>query len=367
MGFSFKVAPGVRVRASSRGVRASVGPRAARVHFGSGGVGVSTGAGPVSLYSSLGGGRRAGKSRASVAAQQRRLAAADKAEQARELADAFQAILNLHRADFSPAQRPQAPAPPPVSEGEVRRRHKREALAGVGIFNRAERAKAKQAARGAAEEEIVAIKDWNASEHARLQRDLDRQWERLCANDPDTVLATLEEAFEDNDAPAAAVGVHADEVSLVVLAPGMDAVPERFPTTTEAGNLSLRKLPKTKRASVYVELVCGHLLLTVREAFAVAPGLGTARVAVIRNPGRDAYGKPRVECLMAVRIPRKALDGIRWNDADAHAIVNDAATEQVANQAKRTHEPLPIDLSREPELAVLLDRVDLDELTEGRG
>lgn len=50
MGFPFKVAPGVGIRATSREVRASVRPRAARVHFGAGGTGFSTGAGPVSLY-----------------------------------------------------------------------------------------------------------------------------------------------------------------------------------------------------------------------------------------------------------------------------------------------------------------------------
>lgn len=40
---SFKVAPGVRIRASSRGISAGVGPRAARVHVGTRGVGVSSG------------------------------------------------------------------------------------------------------------------------------------------------------------------------------------------------------------------------------------------------------------------------------------------------------------------------------------
>lgn len=94
MGFSFKVAPGMRVRASSRGVRASVGPRAARVHFGSGRTGLSTGAGPVSLYTSLGGGggrrRSAGPSHASAAVYQRQLRAAEKARQVQQLAAAFE-------------------------------------------------------------------------------------------------------------------------------------------------------------------------------------------------------------------------------------------------------------------------------------
>ncbi len=46
------------------------------------------------------------------------------------------------------------------------------------------------------------------------------------------MLATLEEAFEDNEAPAAAVGVNDDEVALVVLVPGSEVVPEQTPSTT---------------------------------------------------------------------------------------------------------------------------------------
>jgi Protein of unknown function (DUF4236) len=49
-----RLAPGVRVRVSSRGVSAGLGPRVARVHVGArGGVGVSSGAGPFSAYLSL--------------------------------------------------------------------------------------------------------------------------------------------------------------------------------------------------------------------------------------------------------------------------------------------------------------------------
>ena len=58
MGFSVKIAPGVTVRASSRGVRTSIGPRVARVHVGAGGAGISTGAGPMGLYTAVGRTRR---------------------------------------------------------------------------------------------------------------------------------------------------------------------------------------------------------------------------------------------------------------------------------------------------------------------
>jgi len=86
MGFSVKIAPGVRVRASSRGIRTSIGPRAARLHVGGGRTGISTGFGPVGYYARLGGGGRGRPAprRPSAGSYQRQLAvspaAAAKAE-----------------------------------------------------------------------------------------------------------------------------------------------------------------------------------------------------------------------------------------------------------------------------------------------
>ena len=53
MGIYVRIAPGVKVRITRRGVRWAIGPRAARLRVGSGGTGVSTGAGPVSWYRPL--------------------------------------------------------------------------------------------------------------------------------------------------------------------------------------------------------------------------------------------------------------------------------------------------------------------------
>lgn len=295
MGFSFKVAPGVRVRASSRGVRASVGPRGARVHFGSGRTGFSSGAGPVSFYTSLGGSqgaRRGGGRQPSIASYQRQLAAAQKAEDAQRLAAAFQQILNLHRAEFPPAARPVAPSPTPPDEKEMRRRHEQAALAGIGMFKRAERAEAKKQAAIGADAELKAARQQMNELQAQWQHQLDEQWNQLCGNDPDVVLATLAEAFEDNEAPAAAVAVHGDELAVVVLAPRLEIVPERMPARTQVGKVTLRKLSKTDRAALYGEFLLGHLLVTLREVFAVALGVAAARVVVLQDAGLDAYSMP---------------------------------------------------------------------------
>lgn len=339
MGFSVKLAPGVRIRASSRGVRTSIGPRAARVHFGAGRTGMSTGIGPVGLYTSVGGSRRSGSSRRSatstqaayqrqMAAQQRHAAQADKAAQAQQLADAFLRILALHRVDFPSAQRPVAPEPAAPDRAAINAHYEKQALAGISLFRRAERAAAKQQAAAWTDPEVK--RQWQTlkDQQAQWQQALDQQWQLLCGNDPDVVLQTLAEAFEDNEAPSAAVGVDGAEVSLVLLVPpASQAIPEHLPARTAAGNLSLKKITQSAKADFYKQFVCGQILVTVREAFAVAPGLISARVVVLRNDGRDVYGQPLMPCLAAVNITWKALVGVRWDDADAVNILNAVARE----------------------------------------
>jgi hypothetical protein len=375
MGFSVKLAPGVRVRVSSHGVRAGIGPRIARVHVGTGRTGLSSGLGPFSVYGAVGGKRRrksGGRSsgRPSGAALERQAAAArraqaeaGKAREAQQLADIFQEIISLHRHDFAPIERPVAPMPDLPDRNAVREWHEKNALRGVGMFDRARRAAARQYAAQAAQAELNDRWRQAQAEQARAQQELDTQWARLTGNDPDTVLATLAEAFEDNEAPAAPVGIDGTELSLIVLVPNEDAVPERLPATTQAGNLTLRKLPKAERSALYLLLIAGHVLVTVREAFAVAPGVDAARVIAVRRSDPDIYGRPVLDCMVAGRWTRTAFNGVRWADADAGNILAGTATELVLNQKRG--QILPIDLSTEPEIRDLLSTMDTtDPATE---
>ncbi|MEV6925799.1 DUF4236 domain-containing protein [Dactylosporangium sp. NPDC051485] len=378
MGFSIKLAPGVRIRASSRGVRTSIGPRAARVHFGAGRTSVSTGVGPFGYSTTVGGGRRSGGGRRGatsaqaayqrqLATQQRQLAQAEKEATAQRLADAFLRILGLHRVDFPPAQRPVAPEPAAPNRAEVYAHFEKHALAGIGILKRAERAAAKQRAAASADAEVHRRWQELKAQQAQWQRALDHYWELLCRNDPGAVLQSLAQAFEDNEAASAAVGVDGAEVSLVLLVPpASHVIPEQMPSRTAAGNVSLKKLAQAARADFYKQFVSGQVLVTLREAFAVAPGLGSARVVVLRNDGRDVYGRPAMPCIGAFGITREALRGIRWNDADAVDILNAAAREKLVNQQGRSKELGPVDLSTEPEIVSLIKVVDLEDLASER-
>jgi len=158
------------------------------------------------------------------------------------------------------------------------------------------------------------------------------------------------------------LGVDGDEVALVVLAPPEDVVPERMPGTTAAGNLSLRKLAKGERSALYTAVVTGHVVVTVKEALAVAPGLQSVRVIALRSAGIDAYGRPRLDCVLAGRWTRTAFTGVQWHIADATTVAQDTASELVAN-LRGGKELLPIDLADQPGIRALLGVVDVDELT----
>src|SRR6266508_2190217 len=241
MSFSFRVAKGVRIRVSSRCVRTSLGNARAMLYVGGGRSGVSTGVGRFGYYTSIGGGRRGARSSSrssrSVVSYQRQLQQAEKTQEAQRLLDAINGILSLHRQDFLPVQPPVAAAAAPVNEGQIRARHEKQALSGIGLLKRAERKSAKAYAARSAETEIEAEQQRLVQERAEEQEQLDRWWQALLANHPATVLEFIVAAFEDNEAPAAPLSLQGDGLSVVVAVPPPDGLPERIPDRTAAGNL----------------------------------------------------------------------------------------------------------------------------------
>lgn len=370
MGFSIKIAPGVRVRASSRGVRTSLGPRVARVHLGSGRPGISTGVGPVGYYASIGSSRPrstgGGSARQQMAATARQQALADKAAEAERLRQAFAAIAGLHREEFPAARRATAPPPPEPPVKQLRQLYRAQAVRGISFFDRAARREAIKTAEERVAAGIASGRAELARQAARYQTWLDYEWDALLACEPETVLHALNDAFADNDAPAAAVGIEGKEVSLLVVVPPVDVVPDRKPGLTAAGNLSLKKLTKTEAAEAYKQLVCGHLVLTLREAFAVAPGVGSARVVAVRAASADAYGNVKPEVMVAARCRRAALAEVSWQRVGAEQVVNDCCTEQILVQKGATRALQPVSLDDQPQLRALLDAVDMSELSRRR-
>ncbi|HXL87403.1 MAG TPA: hypothetical protein VN969_00225 [Streptosporangiaceae bacterium] len=65
----------------------------------------------------------------------------------------------------------------------------------------------------------------------------------------------------------------------------------------------------------YLSMVCGHALIAVWEAPAIAPGLQAVRVAVVRQVPPDTYGAHKTECLLAAVFTRHHLNGVQCEPA----------------------------------------------------
>ncbi len=213
------------------------------------------------------------------------------------------------------------------------------------MFDRA----ARRLALDQADQLVTRDVDWARADLVRQttvhQAQLDAQWNALLACDAETVLLALNEAFADNEAAASAMGVDGTEVTLLVLVPGDSEIPERKPTVTPAGNLCLKKLTKTETADFYKELVFGHVVITLREAFAAAPGIESSRIVALRARPRDAYGRTEPEVIAAARCTRTSLAGVRWDQVSAVQVLNECCTEKLVIQKGTTRalQPVPLD------------------------
>jgi hypothetical protein len=441
---SFKVAPGVRIRASSRGISAGVGPRAARVHVGTRGVGVSSGVGPLSTYSRLGGAgrgssggaRRAsygGATKASIAAREREAKAAAREADIDSVAALEKALISVHSASFPKADRvalplpdevdpqpieteraaaagmsqlvaatgggevpPVAADPEPVDRYELMREHRKRARASIPLWRIREQIAAARAADSEAEiaaeaearrraegqqheqerlddlwgqlqaarsriaDEVVhavdAEKKRRAEERASEQTVLDEEWQKLIANDPFVTLSILEEAFADNEAPAAAIDCDGSRTTVVMqFVPPEAIVPERKPARTPTGKRTLKKRTKTEINSLYLEALGSNVLATAKETFAVAPGTDAVQMLVVRREN-DKQHAGELAAIYVGEFDRASYAGASEAHNPGRAL--ELAAESVLNLKGKTEAVSPIDLAGDEDLASVLAEVE---------
>jgi hypothetical protein len=347
--FSLKPAPGVPIEASRDGLHTNLGPRARRVYVGQQFANLATPATPLTFYIPT----RARPEQPSYLAP-KLPPAADKTQQAQALASAIEGIHKLHHQDFPAVQRRVVPLPPRPDHAAILSRRMNDALARVSIFRRSTRKAAKAAALLATQMESNELEAANQTQYVAVQQEIDQLWQRLITNDSDVVLAVLSHTFQTSGANAAPLGVWDAEAEIALLAPDPAALPERHPTTTAAGNLSLKKFTKGEIAELYKQFVAGLVLATAKEVFAVAPGITDIRIVVLRDTPGDPYGKIHAESILAAQIPRAALNGVQWTRVDALTIVNKISSELLTRTAGPSKAFAPLDLKREPEIARLI-------------
>lgn len=170
-------------------------------------------------------------------------------------------------------------------------------------------------------------------------------------------------SFEANDSKAVAAGVAGDEISLISQVPQLEQVPDKTLGVTEAGNPSLRKATKSDRHALYKTIVAGYIIVTVKEAFAMAPSIQRVRIVAGRRTPEDAYGRTLIEPLVAAWFTRTNLNGIRWEQTTAIQILNDASDELIVAEKGTIKELIPIDLKKHPKLTDLAHSASLNEIS----
>jgi hypothetical protein len=291
--------------------------------------------------------------------------------------------------------RPVAAEPEPVDRYELMREHRRRERQGIPLWRLRDRIEAARRAdaeaEAAAEQEEMRRQEERAAEQARLDRlwadlqaartkaagqlaervaaeksrreaerateqaELDREWERLQANDPEPTMATLEQAFADNEAPAAPIDCDGDRVTVLMQfrGPG-EIVPERKPARTPTGKRTLKKRNKTEVNDLYLHALGSNVLATVKEAFAVAPGAQVVQVLVVR---RETDGKQagQVVAIYAGEFKRSDYDAASGSRDPRRAL--ELADYPELNLKGKTEQVAPLVLSERPDLQAVLEQI----------
>jgi hypothetical protein len=293
----------------------------------------------------------------SVSAYERELRRAQRQQrhdEATRLDQELEALVFAHRGAFRPAERPVAAGPDPVDTRAIQREERKAALAGVPWYQRKARRGAKRHGAQQAAIRIAEAESTAAREAERRQAELDELWARLLANDPEIVMEILEEAFEDNESPAAAIDVSGEEATLLVRFPPLDGVvPETTATITPSGRPSVKRRTKTERNNLYLAALVAPALVTAKEAFAVALGVADTGVIVISDD-ESSGDRTVVRPLYAARFSRAGFAAANWSDTSLGIAAQFPA---LLNLRGRTNEVAPLDLRSEPELARVVSHV----------
>ena len=351
LGVGFRVAPGVRLRAGRRGPRLSLGPRIARVHVGGGTPSVSTGRGPVTVWHTLSGGGHQPPPRSGGKRSR-------KAEEWASVRNHLDALLSQHERPVTHAQPPVVPEPAPVDRRALRRELRQQQRGSLPWYRLSERRAARRRADDALPAALEQRRAQRRAEHAAEQAAADAWWRALTTNDPDTVLARLEGAFSHQELPAVPTAVEGSTAHVVIsVLPVEQLIGPREPKLTEAGNLSLARMTKTRRHELYQAAVGSAVIAIAAEAFATCPGITTLDIAVL-CPAQ--VGGPAV--LLLAELPRDAVLPGEVTQPVASSLTELAAEQRaklVLDRGSRIGAWRPLD-DQDADVRELLDALDAE-------
>lgn len=356
MGIRVRLAPGISVGVSKRGVRTSIGPRIARLHVGAGSVGISSGLGPVTVGTSLGTSKnyRHTNYRDSFGLLLPTSSQSDEAEfiqrRTRELTEA-------HKVALAPRTKPLAQLRTLPSESELEQRYLAKNLQGLSPFKLMERADAKDKARKQAASERNQLLAAAEKDRVDAQNYFDRLWDGLETNEPAAVVEVLTQTFGTSEAVAAVVDVTDDTVTLTVLAPEYDQILSRVTDFDAAGQFYVRDATSSEMRRFYLDMVSSQAVAVLRSAFWAAPKINRINLVVIRQEGYPGSSSAELSCLgFGAAIRNRGRSALL---AGSPFQVLSAFADPWTSNVRSDFEMLPCDLSDEPELKLLISQLQL--------
>ena len=356
MGFGVRIMPGVRVRVSRRGIRTSIGPRIARVHVGAGRTGFSTGMGPFSYSTSLGSSRRRSSGGSGYSGGQMTISQMEKILQADQIQTRIKELTEAHREEF-PAAVPQIAGIASVPRVErITKLIYREASKGFSIFAFAARRQLKMDCAEQAQVEKERLEQLEVQKQAQAQAILDAEWEHLFSNDPELLMPLLAEAFGDNEATCTPLSIKGSTLAVLMLAPSTDLVPEKKVGSTPTGRLSVRQMKVSERRELYFDIVFSQAVASIREAFAVAPGIKAIDFVMVRSEAHAKVGGGNLACVGFGHIKRDDIEA-RSLDEEPYLMLANSASKWTVNISKTLDLGI-VNLKDEPDIQSLLDAVN---------
>ncbi len=196
------------------------------------------------------------------------------------------ALMAVQRERFSPAEPPVIAAPETVDPAPFERQEWERGKGETRIWQRSLRKEVKlQVAETAERMAQEALAEAN-QEYQRHRAEAARWWKALNIGDANVTRTALDAAFADNPAPTRVLAISRQRVAVEVILPELDVLPDKTAHVTPSGRLSNRAWKKTEKNEVYAELLAAHVVATIRETWAVAPGATGVRV-VGRWPDED--------------------------------------------------------------------------------
>ena len=120
-------------------------------------------------------------------------------------------------------------------------------------------------------------------------------------------------------------------------------------TTTPTGRLSHKRRTKNSINALYAEILASHVVATVKEAFAVAPGLKTIRILTIR--GDRLGGGLQLIPLYAGQFDRASVQREGWKSTNVLAFIESHGSIRYKGQAQ---EVAPLATKSDPELRAVI-------------